>query len=140
MPRTSEKPEMSFAHKTMEYTPVEKARDELRMYNEAISHGEAFMSKSREPFCRPCMWAEFKKRQAIHAFHLQNKMPTKPVEVPAWKDYAGKDKFDFKDTVERRNRREGTIDRETNYACKNNPKHGVTIAESVPWHPELPSA
>lgn len=113
-----------------------KAKDELKGFNEERGKGEEFMSSERKPFCGACMWMDYQQSLRMHQFQRSQGV-TNPsnLVVPNWNDYAGEEKFDFKGSVERRNRRDGEVTTERTFECKRNGKHSVTISDTKHYGP-----
>ena len=122
--------------KEVEMKQVEKAKDELRAFNDERAKGEEFMSVQKKPFCGACMWMEYQQAFRMNAFQRNQGVPNPtPVLVPTWSDFAGDEKFvALGKPVERINRKEGILSIENNFQCKKNPTHHVCIMETKPWH------
>ena len=136
---------MSFANrepeKEVEFKPVNAAKDELKALNDSRMLGERYMNTTREPFCGACLNDEYKLRIAAYEAKRKSGIKNPPaVTVPAWQEYAGKDKFNLLGMNEYKHAKDATFTTEMNYECKKNSKHHVSVHDSKPWHPAVQMA
>ena len=116
--------------KVVEYVPVVKAKEDLKEFNDSLAEGEEWMKANRQPFCSACMVREFEKRKELNNFErVRVGGSPRSIEVPDWHDYAGNGKFRLLNKVERRNRKQMSVETEENYECLANSTHHVTMMD-----------